>query len=839
MKQEIIDINNTTRFNPSIKEGLTTDQVNQRKSEKLVNTSKVIAGKTYWEIIRTDVLSFFNILLLVIAGFMIYANLNDGNDSTKWYSGTFFLAVLSANIVLGLYQDLKAKRLMHKLKVMTSTMARVIRDGKEIEINPNEIVLDDIISLKAGEQVPSDAILLEGKVSVDESMLTGESAKVYKEETGFLYSGSYIVSGSCYARVEHVGALNYIETITSKAKKFKSNPSKILRSLKRLFHILGYIVIGVFLLVMIAYLVTGRLNSANSFVQLIRSISGQLVAMIPSGLYLLTTFTLASGVISLYRKRANVQDFYSIEMLARSNILCVDKTGTITDGKLQVKEVVMLSTESIDELKNIAANVVKATGDDNLTAQALCKYFQIIEEKSVISSLAFNSDNKYSGATFSDGTYIIGALEYMNIGNKDFFKAKSEEYTSKGFRLLTIAKGNKPIDGEKYTNDLTPIGFVVLQDHIKEGTKETFGWFKQNNVSIRVISGDNAQTVSEIAKVAGIENADKYISLENMSIEEVKKIACDYVVFGRVSPEQKEALVIALKEKDNTVAMVGDGVNDILALKRADCSIAMNSGSVSTKNVSHVVLLDNNFETMPNVVAEGRRVINNVSRTGTLFLTKTFFAIIMSIVFFIAYFATNGKYAYPFTTNNLMIWETISIGISAFFVSLEPDSSPIKKEFLSSIIKKAIPISLTIVTAVFFCYLLYILYARGLIDTGVTSFGFDINNTAEPRYGATGLAVLSFSIISLVGLYLVCSPLSLYRFIVVAASIVATTTILLITSYCFPINNIFNINFNSFTNTNWWTIIVMVLVIIATLVAIDSIKIYLEKKKVNKNENQS
>ena len=837
MKQEIIDINNVTRFNPSIKEGLTNEQVNQRKTEKLTNTSKVIAGKTYWEILRTDVLSFFNILLFIIAGFMIYANVNDGNDKTKWYSGLFFVAILLSNIILGLYQDSKAKRLMHKLKVMTSTMARVIRDGREVNIIPSEIVLDDIIYLKAGEQVPSDAILLEGKVFVDESMLTGESAKVYKEETGLLYSGSYIVSGSCYARVDHVGGSNYIETITSKAKKFKRNPSKILKSLKRLFHILGYIVIGVFLLVMVAYWATGKLSTVNSFVQLVRSISGQLVAMIPSGLYLLTTFTLASGVIALYRKRANVQDFYSIEMLARSNILCVDKTGTITDGKLQVKEVVSLSTESIAELKNIAANIVKATKDDNLTAQAITKYFQITEEMNSSCVLPFNSDNKYSGASFKEGTYLIGALEYMNVGNKDFFKAKSEEYTSKGYRLLTIAKGNKPINGEKYIDELTPIGFIVLQDHIKEGTKETFGWFKENNVSIRVISGDNAQTVSEIAKVAGIEHADRYISLENMSIEEVKRIACDYVVFGRVSPEQKEALVIALKEKDNTVAMVGDGVNDILALKRADCSIAMNSGSVSTKNVSHVVLLDNNFETMPNVVAEGRRVINNVSRTGTLFLTKTLFAILMSVVFYIAYFASNGIYAYPFTTGNLMIWECISIGISAFFVSLEPDSSPISKEFLRSILKKAAPISLTISLSVFFCYLLFILHSRGVLDTGVTTFGFDINNTGEPRSGATGLAVLTFSIISVVGLYLVCLPLNLYRFVIVASSIVATAVILLVTNYCYPVNNFFDINFASFTQKNWLTIVIMILIIIAIIVVLDLINTHIKEKKEKEHEN--
>ena len=824
------------RYSPDQSKGLTDEQVTSRIESKLVNKTKMIAGKTYWEIVRTDVLTFFNNLLFVVAGLMIFANIKDGVNESKWYTGLFFVLVLLSNIIIGLYQDLKAKHLMNKLKVITTPMARVIRNGQVNNIKPEEIVLDDILELHAGDQIPSDCILLNGDIFVNESMLTGESKNVEKKVGDILYSGSFLTSGNCYARVDKVGKENYIETLTEKAKSFKRNPSHILKSLKVLFRYLGIVIIVIAVITVSVYAGMGFFNDIRSFSNRVRLICGQMVAMVPAGLYLLTSFTLASGVLSLYSKKANVQDFYSIEMLARSDVICVDKTGTITDGNLTVNKVECLTNISEDEVGQIIHSLVAATKDENVTAKALLEAYSSSKIINASKVLAFSSDNKYSGFSTELGTtYLIGALEFMNVKNKAALLKQSEEYTSKGYRLLTLAKGNSEIKGDKYTEELTAIAFVVLQDHVKEDALKTFQWFQENNVQVKVISGDNAMTVSEIARVAGINGAEKFISLEGKSLEEVKLLANEYVVFGRVTPEQKEALVIALKEANHTVAMVGDGVNDMLALKRADCSIAMNSGSLSARNVSHVVLMDDNFSTMPSVVGEGRRVINNLQRTGSLFLTKTFFAIIMSILTLIMTIASSGKFNYPFSTNNMLLWEVFGIGLVSFFVALEPDSKPIKHGFLRNILKKALPNVMIILFATLICYLLLLLQSKEVLYTGVYDFGVDPMNTGAGRFGATAMAVLCFSAISIFVLYLTCRPLNLYRGIVVACASAITIGIVLICNFMGG-KNILNINFDLLTGENWCAVVVIILSIIIITLFISSLVDYYKKYHVGKKE---
>lgn len=825
------------RVEPDIKIGLNNDQVEKRKLAGLVNKTKMIAGKTYWEILRTDVFSFFNIMLFIIAGFIIFSNVVDQSPNTKWYSGLFFTIVLICNIVIGLYQDLKAKHLMSKLKVITTSTCKVIRNGNTIEIEPSEIVVDDIIVLSSGEQVPSDAILIEGNVFVNESMLTGESLNVSKKAGDILYSGSYLTSGTCYARVDKVGKENYIESLTEKAKAFKRNPSHILRSLKILFRYLGIIIITFTIIIFSVYAGLGLFKSVESFSSMIRPIAGQFVGMIPAGLFLLTSLALASGVLSLYKKKANVQDFYSIEMLARSDVICVDKTGTITDGNLNVQSVINFSKLSDSEIGQIILSIEKATGDTNATAQALINYFKDVGTIEFDKVLPFMSENKYSAASTKLGTtYLLGAIEFLNVKNKEALIKESEQYTSKGYRLLVLAKGNTPINGQRYANEVEAVAFIILQDHIKEDAFETFKWFQDNNVQVKVISGDNALTVSEIAHVAGINGAEKYISLEGMSIEEVKSIANDYVVFGRVTPEQKEALVIALREAKHTVAMVGDGVNDMLALKRADCSIAMNSGSLGARNVSHVVLLDDNFSTMPSVVGEGRRVINNLQRTGSLFLTKTIFVSVLSFIFLILSLI-NTDYFYPFSTNNMILWEVFGIGLVSFFIALEPDSKPIKGGFLRNIMKNAVPYAILLLVAVLVSYLCLILNKAGLY-TGVRDYGVSILNTAAGRYGATGIAVLSFSMLSMVVLFLTCRPLNLYRGIVVGAFSLIQIGVIVGFALKGGIN-LLNIDFDKITGENWIVIVVIVVVLGAIAVTANNIHAGLLniKKKEKQNEN--
>ena len=833
-----VSLENITRFNPDRLQGLSTEQVNQRKEEKLVNKTKMISGKTYWEIIHTNILSFFNILLFIIAGLMIYANVMEG---IPWNAGLFFIIVLISNIVIGLYQDLKAKHLMNKLKVITTPNAHVVRDGQVLEIKPEEIVLDDVLLIDSGEQIASDSIILEGEVMVNESMLTGESRNVKKHVGDTLFSGSYLTSGKCYARVDKVGKENYIETITEKARAFKRNPSHILRSLKVLFRYLGAIIVVIALISIIIYAIMGKFNTFNDFIPVIRPITGQMVAMIPAGLYLLTSFALASGVLSLHKKRAHVQDFYSIEMLARSNVICVDKTGTITDGKLTVKELKLIDNSiKVDEVSQIISTIVNKTGDNNVTAQALKEHFSI-SPLDVVKTLPFTSENKYSAISLASGvTYVIGALEFINVRHKEQLIKESEYFTSKGLRLLVLARGSEIIDGNSYPHVMEAIAFIALQDHVKDDAMKTFNWFNENNVEIKVISGDNAITVSEVAKSAGIIGADKYISLEGMSIEEVKKIANEYVVFGRVTPEQKEAIIMSLKANGKTVAMVGDGINDMLALKRADCSIAMNSGSLSARNVSHVVLMDDNFSTMPAVVAEGRRVINNLERTGSLFLTKTFFAIAMALIFSITIIFSNGRYGYPFSTNNMVLWEVFGIGLTSFFIALEPDAKPIKAGFLRQILKNAIPYASMISIAVVSCFLLYVFQKYGWLYTGVNDFGFNIMDTAAPRFGASGIASIVFTFLSLFVLYRVCSPLNLYRGIVVGiASGIVGLFILL--AALLDSNALFsiNVNFGKINAENWVAIICMIVILIASALLINTLykNLTVKNKKENKDEN--
>lgn len=812
MRRKVINNLDIERYNPEFNLGLSKEQLLTRENQNLVNKTELVVGKSTWEIIRTDVLSFFNITLFVLAFLMIFGNVNDSTGKAKWYSGLFFLFIVAGNIVISLYQDFKAKHLMKKMKLLTTQNARVIRDGQEQLINPQDIVLDDVLYLKSSDQIPADSIIMSGEVLVNESLLTGESVDVAKKVGDKIFSGTFITSGTCYSKVEKIGKDNYIETISAKAKAFKRNPSEILKSLKHLFRFLGILIVLLFVIITSTYAIQGSFATFNGFINVITPLTGQFVAMVPAGLYLLTSVTLATGVVALYKKHANVQDFYSIEMLARADVLCVDKTGTITDGTMVLKEIKPFGKFASAEISNVVANILDATNDNNLTAESLKKALTMSQKLNPVKVLPFTSENKYSGATFENGeTYLFGALEYLNIKNKESVKQEMLAYTSRGCRVLVVVKSSKAISGKKFDNEVIPIGLVVLQDHVKDNAKETFAWFESNGVEIKVISGDDALTVSQIAQVAGIKNSHKYISLDGMSIDEVKKIATEYTVFGRVTPEQKEALVIALKTNDKTVAMTGDGANDMLALKRADCSIAMNSGAQAAKNVSHIVLLNNDFATMPEIVSEGRRVINNVERTGSLFLTKTFFAIVLAIVFWIISICTANKYAYPYSPSNLMVWEIFGFGLSAFFISLERNPSQIRKGFLRNILSKAIPCGIVLVLGVAVCYICFVLQKNGLAYTGVSEFGFDPLYPREPRTGATAISILVFTSLSLMILFNTCRPINKYRGLVVGGAVLASATCFLVGAFL-P-NNIFLIDFESITNSNLilWAAITIIL----------------------------
>ena len=518
-------------------------------------------------------------------------------------------------------------------------------------------------------------------------------------------------------------------------------------------------------------------------------------------------------------------------MLARVDTLCVDKTGTITDGNLNVKKVIPLSANyPIENIAQCVANVIRATNDHNATAMALLNYFDLEQTTSINVALPFNSDNKYSGASFKNGkTYIIGAPEFMPFKNKAGIIKRCEEFTKDGYRVVALGEGNSAIQNNKYSGELEAIALIIIKDHVREDALETFAWFKQNGVNIKVISGDSARTVSAIAIEAGIADADKYISLEGMSIDEVKNIALDYTVFGRVTPEQKEALVIALKEAKKTVAMTGDGVNDILALKRSDCSIAMASGADAAKNISHIILMDSNFSRLPTVVDEGRRVVNNLQRTASLFLTKTIFAFVLTLVFTIASLF-NNEIHYPFATNHLYLWEIVTSGFAAFFIALEKNSEKIEGKFLVNVFKKAVPIAVLLIATVLSTFIFYWLQQAKLLNFGVYS-----ENTA------IAMSVLILAVLGMVYFYKVCSPLNKYRTVVLIGTVAINAIAIIVSAIItYATNNfedrILMIPFTEMNPVSYLVTAIIILVSSALYLLVYKI-IEISKGVSDKNEN--
>ena len=757
--------NNIERFNADISKGLSTEQVEQRTKEKLFNRSKQAFGKSYTEIVVSNLFSFFNILLYVIAGIMIYFAVS--RDDPGIIFGMFFVIVLACNTTIGLYEDLKARKLLSKLRLITQPKAVVVRNGEESLIDTTDVVLDDVIHIEKDTQICVDGIILHGEIGVNESFITGESVNVFKGVGESVYSGTFVASGSAYIKADKIGSDCLANSLQAKANKFKRSPSEILKSLRRLFLIIGIAVITMAVFMITTFYFQGKFNDPETTLTSVRSITGSMVAMIPSGLYLLTSTALAVGVIGLSKKKAQIQDFYSVEMLARVDTLCVDKTGTITDGNLVLKQVIPLrSTYSNDYIAQAISNVLCATKDKNATATALRKQFDLELSSEVLVALPFSSDNKYSGATFKGGkSFIIGAPEFMPLTNKAGVIKRCEEFTKDGYRVVILGEGKQTITDNRYSGSLEAVALIIIKDHIRDDAPATFAWFRDNGVDIKVISGDSARTVSAIALEAGIQNADKFISLEGMNAEQVKEIANSYTVFGRVTPEQKEILVIALKEAGKTVAMTGDGVNDILALKRSDCSIAMASGADAAKNISHIILMDSNFARLPAVVDEGRRVVNNLQRTASLFVTKTIFAFTLTLVFTLAsIIERNPLIQYPFVTNHLYLWEIFTSGFCAFFLALEKNSERIEGKFLANVFKKAVPAASLILSSVFLIFFFYLLQRNRVVNFGIYS-----------RETAVAMSILAFSSLGMVFFYKVCSPLSKYRKIVLIADVAINT----------------------------------------------------------------
>ncbi len=721
------------RFFPTPENGLSESQVNERLNHGLNNKVKQKYSKSYLSIFVENICTFFNLLGLIVLVALLLVNAK--------LSNYFFVLFYVSNILIGIIQEIRAKRCIDRLSLLSKNTAKVIRNSKILHISTDDIVLDDVLILGMGNQIPTDCKILEGDIEVNEALLTGESVAIKKHPGDDLFAGSFVTSGTCKVQAIKVGKDNYVQQLSAKAKKYKKPHSEIMNSLRLIIKIIGFIIIPIAVAFVLKSLFINQGDLLEKFPDAVLGTATVVIGMIPSGMFLLTSLALAVGIIKLSKHNTLVQDLYSLEMLARVDTVCFDKTGTITDGKMTVKEVVELNHEH--NVNDVISSMMFGLKDNNQTAIALYEYFGQTCVFNPIKTLPFNSSRKLSAVTFeNNGTYAFGAPEFILDDNKNKQVMKQvNSYAKLGLRVLLLAHSLESIVDEKIPTDFSPVALIVIADNIRADAITTVEWFKNNGVEIKVISGDNPITVSEVSKRVGIENAEKYISLEGMSDEDVAKIANKYTVFGRVSPEQKAILIKAIKSAGHVTAMTGDGINDILALKEADCAISVAAGSDAARNVSHLVLMDNNFDSMPKIVCEGRRVINNVQCSASLFLMKTIFTMLMSVISLCLPY----MHTYPFQLPHMIMLEVLVIGFPAFFLSFQPNESRVEGKFIKYIIGKSLPGAFLMLLSVINVEIFKIYVAQFSAETYTT------------------MSVYALTCAGLVSLYTTCYPLNKYR----------------------------------------------------------------------------
>ena len=746
------------RFNALAGEGLSKAQVEERVAQGLVNKTTKKYSKTYRSIFAGNICTVFNLLCALCAVALVIARAP--------ISQFLFVAIFSANIAIGIILEIRAKRKIDKLTILSSPTAKVVRSGQKVDVPVEEIVIDDILILSAGQQVPADCIALEGTAEFNESLLTGESVPVKKDDGDFVYAGSFVASGKLAARVDKIGDDTYVSKLTSRAKKYKRPNSEIMNSITLFIKIIAVAIVIVAVLMFFNNLRASggsiadfeasggfwkALFAGNAIVSgTIQKTAAVIIGMIPSGLLLLTTVALSKGMIHLARYNTLVQDMYSLEMLARVNVLCLDKTGTITDGRMKVSDCILLNNTSELGIDDILGSMLAALDDNNQTSIALYERFGHSAALSPIAKLPFSSARKLSAVTFDGaGTYVLGAPEFVLKPMPMRIDKIVKQYAQMGLRVLVVAHSSGQIQGDKLPVGMKAVSIITLSDNIRPDAIDTIKWFKENDVAVKVISGDNPVTVSEVARRAGIKNATQFISLEGLSDLEVENAANEYTVFGRVTPEQKAILIRALKKAGHTVAMTGDGVNDILAMKEADCAVSVASGSDAARNVSNLVLQDNNFASMPRIVNEGRRVINNVKDSAALYITKTLLILTLAIV------CISLGCAYFFTTNNMLMYEFIISAIpSTVLAVFQPNTKRVQGKFIPYVLSRAIPGALTMAIGIITVYVLRCL------PIGET-LGFTAGGLETGEYKAMLMLTLTFS--GLVILYRICQPFNLFR----------------------------------------------------------------------------
>ncbi|MBE5747713.1 MAG: HAD family hydrolase [Clostridiales bacterium] len=754
---------NVKHFDVNEKEGLSHEQVEERLAQGLVNATTKKYSKTYKSIFIGNICTFFNLLCLLCAVALLLAHAPIGQF--------LFVLIFLCNIGVSIFQEIRAKRKIDKLCILSSPTAKVVRSGAKVDIPVEQLVVDDVILLSAGQQVPADCITIDGSAELNEALLTGESVPIKKNVDDELFAGSFVASGQVAARVEKIGEYTYISKLTAKAKKYKRPNSEIMNSIGLFIKVIGLLIVPLAIFMFLnnlhnhddyvgwwAIRASGGFFKAllhggpvgNMLSDAIKATVAVIIGMIPSGLLLLTTIALSVGIIRLARYNTLVQDMYSLEMLARVDVLCLDKTGTITDGRMKVSDCILLNAPSNDYgIEDVIGSMLASLPDNNQTNIALYDRFGHSARLQPVAIMPFSSARKLSAVSFLDeGTYVMGAPEFVLKPMPARIEKLVKQYAQMGLRVLVLAHAPGQIQNDKLPSGIKAVAVVTLSDNIRPDAIETIKWFKKNDVAVKVISGDNPVTVAEVARRAGIPNAAQFISLEGLSEIDVENAANQYTVFGRVTPEQKAILIRSIKKAGHTVAMTGDGVNDILAMKESDCAVSVASGSEAARNVSNLVLQDNNFGSMPKIVNEGRRVINNIKSSSALYIMKTLLTLILAVTCICV-----GE-TYFFETNNMLMFEMFISALPSFVMSLQPNTERVRGKFIPYVLSRALPGALTMAVAILTLYIL------GRSPLG-NDFGLVAGGVKTDHYRAMMMVVLTFS--GLVMLYRICQPFNLLR----------------------------------------------------------------------------
>ena len=729
VEKDQTSVKNITRYAPDYREGLTDEQVAERVHAQATNETIDPSFKTNKQIVLQNIFTYFNLIFIVLAVLLCLVSS---------YKNLTFLPVILANTGIAIYQEIRSKKILDNLSVLNAAKVTVVRNGAANKIDMEELVLDDVILLETGQQIPADGYVLDGKLQVNEALLTGEADEIVKEVDDYLMSGSFVVSGKAYVRLDKVGYDSYISQLTAKAKKMGGGEqSEMIASLNKLIKWIGIIIIPIGItLFSQSYFFNG-----NTIKESVVAMEAALIGMIPEGLYLLTTIALAMSAARLAKQRVLLHDMKSIETLARVNVLCVDKTGTITENQMSVQKLVIAKNEQAEQqatrIQELISDYAKAMANDNATMQAIKTYFNNPTDQEPLSILPFSSVQKFSSVTFADGVYVLGAPEMVLRERFETVKNEFSQYADQGYRVLVFGSYQGILSEALLEAEVIPLAYLLIANPIRKEAPDTFAYFKEQGVAIKVISGDNPQTVSTVALQAGIANADQYIDVSQLAEEDYLSAVEKYTVFGRVKPEQKMQFVQLLKQK-NTVAMTGDGVNDILAMKEADCSIAMASGNEATIQAAQVALLDSDFSRMPEIVAEGRRVVNNIERSASLFLVKNIFSFLLSV------FSVLFALTYPLEPSQITLISLFTIGLPSFLLALEENKNRIEGKFIVNVLEKAIPGGLTDMTVV-----------GTLVVGGVI---LHLNKTDVSTASTMLLTAVGFLV-----LYKICHPLNQFR----------------------------------------------------------------------------